>query len=558
MKKIYILLLLSLLIFINSQDEKKDDNSNDNNKENENKKESNDEKKNLTENIENEEQDIDIEIFPESEYIIDLTDNTINETVHNNSYVLVFFYNQYYDRCKEIIPIYIKLAKEFKEKGSDIIFGKVNGKKNFETVLLNGVSSYPALMLYVNITNYYYTDYLNEESIKKFIEKKIKNPILERNNFEEIKEEIKNRTLYFISTINPETEKEKYKNLKDIATKYDDIFDIFNCLNCKEKTQSDLTLIKIIPEEEIIKYDNSSFSNVSIDYFIRRYYRNNKEKLNHLDFVFVFRYNQTFILYLRNNDNEEDIKKDEIFKNLHLQYEGKYIITYTDIEENNQIGNYAKELFLLEKNEIPIVKIYNPENFSSYSYNGEITKEKIIDLITKYEKNELIREKNSESIQNDLESSLIYLVGKNFYQKVFNESLNYIVLFLGGENTFDDNSEFLYQNLTYLADKYKFLNETRIKFGVINLDYNEIDEVIEIKPSIGIYLNGKKDKPLFYNGTIDFNSIELWIYDCLEWDKNNIPFWEPQKEKNDNDNENDNKKVNDNKSENVDHEKSDL
>ena len=129
MKKIYILLLLSLLIFINSQDEKKDDNSNDNNKENENKKESNDEKKNLTENIENEEQDIDIEIFPESEYIIDLTDNTINETVHNNSYVLVFFYNQYYDRCKEIIPIYIKLAKEFKEKGSDIIFGKVNGTK---------------------------------------------------------------------------------------------------------------------------------------------------------------------------------------------------------------------------------------------------------------------------------------------------------------------------------------------------------------------------------------------------------------------------------------------
>ena len=68
-------------------------------------------------------------------------------------------------------------------------------------------------------------------------------------------------------------------------------------LNCKEKTQSDLTLIKIIPEEEIIKYDNSSFSNVSIDYFIRRYYRNNKEKLNYLDFVFVFRYNQTFILF---------------------------------------------------------------------------------------------------------------------------------------------------------------------------------------------------------------------------------------------------------------------
>jgi hypothetical protein len=63
------------------------------------------------------------------------------------------------------------LAKEFKEKGSDIIFGKINGKKSFETILLNDVSSYPALILYVDITNYYYTDYLNEESIKKFIKK---------------------------------------------------------------------------------------------------------------------------------------------------------------------------------------------------------------------------------------------------------------------------------------------------------------------------------------------------------------------------------------------------
>ena len=55
-------------------------------------------------------------------------------------------------------------------------------------------------------------------------------------------------------------------------------------------------------------------------------------------------------------------------------------------------------------------------------------------------KMKLIGEKNSESKQNDLDSSLIFLVGKNFYQKVYNESLIYIALFLGGENTFDDNS----------------------------------------------------------------------------------------------------------------------
>ena len=42
------------------------------------------------------------------------------------------------------------------------------------------------------------------------------------------------------------------------------------------------------------------------------------------------------------------------------------------------------------------------------------------------------------------------------------------------------------------------------------------------------------------------------IYDCLEWDKNNIPVLEPEKAKNDTE------KVNNTKSENVAHEKSDL
>ena len=59
MKIIWFLLFLSLLIFINSQDEKKDENSNNINKENETKIESNEEKKNLSEHEENGEQDVD-------------------------------------------------------------------------------------------------------------------------------------------------------------------------------------------------------------------------------------------------------------------------------------------------------------------------------------------------------------------------------------------------------------------------------------------------------------------------------------------------------------------
>jgi hypothetical protein len=63
----------------------------------------------------------------------------------------------------------------------------------------------------------------------------------------------------------------------------------------------------------------------------------------------------------------------------------------------------------------------------------------------------------------------------------------------------------------YLADKYKFLNETGIKFGVININYNEINEVIEIKPSIGIDLNWKKDKLFFIMELLILIQLNFWF-----------------------------------------------
>ena len=82
-----------------------------------------------------------------------------------------------------------------------------------------------------------------------------------------IREENKNQLIYFLSLI--DREKEKYENWTEIAKKYDDKFDLFNCFECKETLNSDLTLIKIES-----KYDNKTLVLESIDYFFRKYHRN--------------------------------------------------------------------------------------------------------------------------------------------------------------------------------------------------------------------------------------------------------------------------------------------
>jgi hypothetical protein len=518
MKKIFFLILLSLIL-IKCQEEKKE--NEENNKNENNIEEENLENKNET--ISEEEIDDFIEIFPETEYILELSDENMRETIINNTFVIVLFYNRFNEKCNDFIPKYINVAKKYKEKNSEIIFGRLNGERNFETVFFNSINDYPSIILYANKTNYFFRNSFEENSLEIFLEKKLVNPILERKNYNDIREENKNQSIYFLSSIDREKEKEKYENLTEIAKKYDDIFDIFNCFECKETLNSDLTLIKIEPDEEIIKYDNKTFDIESIDYFIRKYHRNYNERLNYEDLYFVFKYNQSIIIYFREEEKEDDIKKDEIFSNLNLQYEGKYIITYSDIK--SEIGREIGNFFLIEESELPIVKIYNQSEMHSYSYKEEITKEKIVDLINKYEKNELIREKNSEQIPNEEEDpniSFHYLVGKTFNKEIYNGSLNYIVFF--SKNNNEDNEEEsekinnMYNNLTYLSEKYQLLKEKRIKFGIINLEYNDIDFVVDEIPSIGLFIDGKKDKPIFYKGDIQSEKIEKWIFDSLGYD----------------------------------------
>jgi hypothetical protein len=219
MKKILILLLFSFILLVNSQDEIKENLNEENNK---NEKEEN-EKNIIEENNENtnettNEEEIDdfLEIFPETEIIVELNDDNMRDTVLNNTYVLVFFYNRFYEKCNDSIPKYINVAKKFKEKNPEIIFGRLNGEKNFETVIFNSINDYPAIILFINNTNHFFKNVFEEYNLEIFLEKKIINPILERNNYNDIKEENKNQTIYFISSIDPEKEKEKYENLREI------------------------------------------------------------------------------------------------------------------------------------------------------------------------------------------------------------------------------------------------------------------------------------------------------------------------------------------------------
>ena len=540
MKKLFIILLISFLIFVYAQDDQ-NDNQNDNDDNNQDNQNDNDDnyQDNQNDNDDNyqDNQNDNIKIeFPDTEFVIEMKDDSIDDLIKKNYNSLIYFYKDNYEECKYFVEPFINIAKKYKEEGTNILFGRINCNLNKESITKFSITTYPTLLLFIDGIKYEFPFLLEESYVIKFIEKRVVNPIFERKNQNEIKAETINNTLYFVSTFNHENDKEKYENLKEIAFKYADYFDIYNCEECKTYYGNEFTLIKNDPNEEIIKYDNSSFSKESIEFFIRKYHRYNAEQLTSYDIQFLEKYNQTIILYVRSKDNEADKDKDEIFWKLNAQYEGKYIITYADIHDE-LISDDVRIYFNVEEYELPIVKIFNPLTNNFYSYKGEVTIEKIVDLINKYENNQLQRDKKSEIIDKQDNSLVFYLVGKNFYDEIVNGSLNYLVLFGSYEVDWDNKTGDIYYSLTYLSKKYKNLNDFRIKFGFINLLFNEINEKVDKVPSIALYVNGKKNSPIFYNGEYESDEIEKWFSNLLGWKE--IPQYEDNENDDDSNNYND-------------------
>ena len=532
MKKLFIILLISFLIFVYAQDDQNDINDNQNDNDDNNQDNQNDNDDNYQDN---QNDNIKIE-FPDTEFVIEMKDDSIDDLIKKNYNSLIYFYKDNYEECKYFVEPFINIAKKYKEEGTNLLFGRINCNLNKESITKFSITTYPTLLLFIDGIKYEFPFLLEESYVIKFIEKRVVNPIFERKNQNEIKAETINNTLYFVSTFNHENDKEKYENLKEIAFKYADYFDIYNCEECKTYYGNEFTLIKNDPNEEIIKYDNSSFSKESIEFFIRKYHRYNAEQLTSYDIQFLEKYNQTIILYVRSKDNEADKDKDEIFWKLNEQYEGKYIITYADIHDE-LISDDVRIYFNVDEYELPIVKIFNPLTNNFYSYKGEVTIEKIVDLINKFENNQLQRDKKSEIIDKQDNSLVFYLVGKNFYDEIVNGSLNYLVLFGSYEVDWDNKTGDIYYSLTYLSKKYKNLNDFRIKFGFINLLFNEINEKVDKVPSIALYVNGKKNSPIFYNGEYESDEIEKWFSNLLGWKE--IPQYEDNENDDDSNNYND-------------------
>jgi thioredoxin 1 len=104
--------------------------------------------------------------------VIEITDQTFQETVQGEGIVIVEFWAQWCSLCKLLEPILEELSNEY---GSQLSIAKLNVESNQEVSERLGVKSLPALFIYKQgalvgqVTGFVPKSTL-QEAINKFIE----------------------------------------------------------------------------------------------------------------------------------------------------------------------------------------------------------------------------------------------------------------------------------------------------------------------------------------------------------------------------------------------------
>ena len=210
----------------------------------------------------------------------------------------------------------------------------------------------------------------------------------------------------------------------------------------------------------------------------------------------IFGQNQPgLFLYINPKDKRYNELKD-LFSEIADEVTGKLQVIVTGIREGIEtklaeyIGVYYKEL--------PCVKIADTRNgkLKKYNMEGEINEENIFKFIAKWEDGELTPFYKSEKIPQVNNKPVFKLVGKNFYENVIKSKKDVLVKFYV---PWCSHCKELQNKYIEVAKRLK--NNTNLLIAEIDCNVNEIEneEIISF-PTIKLYKNGNKDKPIEYNG----------------------------------------------------------
>ena len=438
-------------------------------------------------------------LFPEENDVMVLNDETFEEGLKKYDPLMVLFYAPWCSYSKKFQPEFSKAASILKK--DNLILAKLDASNNRKIAKKYEIKGFPTVYLFMEGDQFEYLDARNYTNIVNWMKEKTGEMYKKFNDIDDIEITRKRNQVVFIyfgkdnkdiSLIN------KVSRNHDVYFNYQFIIAEPNetILNKYKVKEGNFVLYKNYREDKSKVVFKGNLVENEINRFIIKYALPKIMKFTERASQLIFGQNQPgLFLYINPKDKRYNELKD-LFSEIADEVTGKLQVIVTGIREGIEtklaeyIGVYYKEL--------PCVKIADTRNgkLKKYNMEGEINEENIFKFIAKWEDGELTPFYKSEKIPRVNNKPVFKLVGKNFYENVIKSKKDVLVKFYV---PWCSHCKELQNKYIDVAKRLK--NNTNLLIAEIDCNDNEIEneEIISF-PTIKLYKNGNKDKPIEYNG----------------------------------------------------------
>ena len=443
-----------------------------------------------------------------------LTKDNFEETISDNSFVLVEFYAPWCGHCKKLAPEYAKAAEELAKKKSDIVLAKVDATVQSELGEKYGVNGYPTLKFFKHGKPFEYGGGRTSDTIISWLEKKTGPPAITLSNVDDSKKFIEDNKVVVIGFFKDQ-ENAEAKAFLETADTMDDIkFGITSedvVFSAFEVEENKIVLFKQFDEgrndydgkyeaEEISKFVRANSLPILVEF--------SGETANK---IFGGEVKKHLVLFL-SGSSEDFATQKEFATKVAAENKGKVLFVYIDTAKSD--NKRVLDFFGVKEGEAPTMRIthftetvlkYKPE-VSNLDDNDEF-ESNVRSFVADYLDGKLTPHLKSEEVPDDWDKQPVkVLVGKNFKEVALDKDKNVLVEFYA---PWCGHCKSLAPIWDELGEKYKDSNDVVI--AKVDSTANELENVsIKGFPTIKLFKKGDNEI-VSYDGNRDLEGFVKFL-----------------------------------------------
>ena len=161
-------------------------------------------------------------LFPKSENILELNQDDYEDLIKDNRYIIILFYTQWCEQCKNIMSILEQISIYCKEN-NDFIITRIDTDKNQDLAEKFFLSKLPSIYYIIDSNLKKYSGIISYDEIKDFIDLKLRGPIIKFKTINEINDFVNRKKITILTT-------QPNEIFKSVSKKYEDLIFFLNVL----------------------------------------------------------------------------------------------------------------------------------------------------------------------------------------------------------------------------------------------------------------------------------------------------------------------------------------